>query len=142
MSSVHARNVFEVFLRLAGFGIDALSVSQALNLVVNQRLLPRLCDACKVIDLQSSNRMGYDVYKPAGCMKCDYSGCSGRVLAVESLSIDAAVSAAVLSGRLDRQTLQSCCSIENYSSINQTMEKMLYEGKIGFSQIEQITGVR
>lgn len=136
VSTVHARNVFEVFLRLQGFGLDLLTVSQALSLVVCQRLIPRLCPACKVFDLKGTNKCAHEVFKAVGCPQCDYSGYAGRNLVVESISLDQEVSKSLLAGRLDKPSLQAACNIENYSGIMQSMEKLLFEGKISFEEFE------
>ena len=88
LTTVHAKNVFEVLLRLSRLGVDSLTLSQSIKIVLSQRLVPKLCNKCKVIDLTSSNQLKATIYKPIGCSACDYSGYSGRILIVEGLCID------------------------------------------------------
>lgn len=85
ISTVHARSAREVALRLRDLGVDDLTHAQAIRLVVCQRLVPVLCARCKVIDLMSSAAHGLTVYRPVGCVRCDYSGFSERVLVAEVL---------------------------------------------------------
>ncbi|RIL11796.1 MAG: hypothetical protein DCC75_01630, partial [Proteobacteria bacterium] len=85
MTTVHARDVREAFLRVFGLGVDAVSLSQSLKMVIAQRLVPKLCERCKVVDLQESNILDFECYKPVGCVICDYTGFSGQALVCESL---------------------------------------------------------
>lgn len=96
ISTVHARNAYEVISRLQNLGVDTLSIIQALNLVVCQKLVPLLCENCKVVDLQVSNATNHESYKAVGCNHCDYSGYIGQKLEVEMLEIDEKVSTAIL----------------------------------------------
>src|SRR5690606_2003137 len=55
---------------------------------IHQRLLPRLCESCKVFDLDGSNYTGDMTYKPVGCKSCDYTGYNGRSIIAETLYFD------------------------------------------------------
>ena len=137
LSTVHARNVFEVFLRLANLEVDNIMLAQAVNLVVCQKLLARLCDGCKVFDLEGSERVGSEIYKPVGCRQCGYSGYSGRVLAVESLSLDRPLSNWLLQGERQLSCMRALCNSGNYSSLNTALARLVKEGKLSLSQLEQ-----
>jgi type II secretory ATPase GspE/PulE/Tfp pilus assembly ATPase PilB-like protein len=100
-TTIHAIDVFAIISRLLRFGInkDDLLDEKLLNVLVGQRLLPRLCDCCK-IDFTLGN-LDNDLFKflstvdngnirlanPAGCEKCNYTGISGRVVAAEVLEV-------------------------------------------------------
>lgn len=137
LSTVHARSAYEVLMRVSGFGIDALTIAQALSLIVCQRLLPCLCPRCKVFDLQGSQQTGFDIYQPAGCRECDFTGFGGLVLAVESLSLDAALSQELMGGRLQRSELVRRCSSSNYTAFKHTLEELLQRGSISIVQYQE-----
>ena len=100
-TTIHAIDVFAIISRLLRFDInkDDLLDEKLLNVLVGQRLLPRLCDHCK-IDFALGN-LDNDLFKflssvdngkirlanPAGCEKCDNTGISGRVVAAEVLEV-------------------------------------------------------
>ena len=88
LSSIHARSAIDVLLRLEFFGIERPLIAQPGSLILSQRLVPRLCEYCKVIDLAPTQRLGVDIYRPVGCNRCDYAGYGDRVLATEGLFID------------------------------------------------------
>ena len=100
-TTIHAIDVFAIISRLLRFGInkDDLLDEKLLNVLVGQRLLPRLCDNCK-IDFAIGN-LDEDLFRflsvvdngnirlanPVGCEKCNYTGISGRVVAAEVLEV-------------------------------------------------------
>ena len=141
LSTVHARSVFEVFMRLEHLGVDSLLMGQTINLVVCQRLLPKLCEHCRVFDLEGSNLMGRELFKPVGCNACEYSGFSGRVLALESLSVDETVSRWLRTGKHDYLGLHSLCNARNYSSFRGSLLTLLKEGKISLKQVREVSGL-
>lgn len=141
LSTVHARNVFEVFLRLHNLGVDCLSLAQACTLVVCQRLLPELCASCKVLDLQSSNRTGMEVYREVGCAHCDHSGFGGRVLATESLSVSYDLSREIAKNGIpavDRATSEEG---PGYVPMRQTLELLLRQGRISMRTFASLAGI-
>ncbi len=130
ISTVHARNVFDVLLRVRDLGVDALSVAQALQLVLCQRLLPKLCERCRVIDLQASNELGFAAYKRVGCAKCDYSGYSGRSLATEMLHMKDEVATAIGQGRVGRDDLLKLLDSASFVPLQDSVSVLLRAGVI------------
>ncbi|HMO01735.1 MAG TPA: GspE/PulE family protein [Oligoflexia bacterium] len=87
LSSLHCGSVREVFFRFKTLGITLDDCLNVLSLIINQRLVSKLCATCKVIDLPSTKKMGFEVFRGVGCQKCDYSGYSGKTVVLESLKI-------------------------------------------------------
>jgi general secretion pathway protein E len=79
ISTLHAGSCQGVFERLLLMGPDAHAVTTAVEMVLNQRLLRRLCAACG----------------GRGCPECLQTGYRGRLPVVETVRVDA-----VLRGRL------------------------------------------
>ena len=99
-TTIHAADVFSIFLRLIRFNLnkDDLYDEKLLNVLVGQRLLPKLC-GCK-IDYEGAlldddlNEL-FDSFSgiikfrnPFGCEKCGYTGISGRTVAAEVVSVN------------------------------------------------------
>jgi type II secretory ATPase GspE/PulE/Tfp pilus assembly ATPase PilB-like protein len=72
ISTLHTNTAADALPRLIDMGIDPYLVASTLTLVINQRLVRRLCLTC-----------GGD-----GCGDCAHSGYSGRTVIAEVLSID------------------------------------------------------
>ncbi len=107
VTTLHASNVLAVPLRMEDLGVDhsLLSDPNFLVLLINQRLVPELCPACKTpfadtdeLDEDSRHRFGRLFADEAarvfvrgpGCARCSNSGVVGRVLAAEMVMIDEA----------------------------------------------------
>ncbi len=103
-STVHANAAVSAIARLTNLKVKSLSIGPALNLVIGQRLVKKLCERCKeVVDIRGGemalrlkeivdrlpsrvNRGGvtYDkIYHAKGCAECDFKGYRGRVALVE-----------------------------------------------------------
>ncbi len=83
LSSIHAGSIQECILRMEDLGCSAMTLSSALRLVISQSLVQKLCDKCKVLDLNLSNRHSLRIFRSVGCAECDYSGFNGRLLVPE-----------------------------------------------------------
>ena len=75
ISTLHAGSCKGVFERLAVLCPDVYALSSAIELVINQRLIRRLCPGCRV----------------AGCAACLNTGYRGRVPVIEWLRLDETV---------------------------------------------------
>ncbi|MCI5066342.1 Flp pilus assembly complex ATPase component TadA [bacterium] len=85
VTSVHARSVSGALHRLERLSGSRELVAEGVSLFLSQRLLPRLCSHCKVIDLLGSRSVHAEVYQAVGCPHCEHTGYSGRVLIDEAL---------------------------------------------------------
>ena len=87
ISSLHMGSALQVLERLRTFDISARESAQAVSLIINQRLIPRLCSRCKVVDTEAQARFKKTVYEHRGCSSCGDTGYSGRVLISEVLDL-------------------------------------------------------
>ncbi|MBI4992400.1 MAG: type II/IV secretion system protein [Candidatus Harrisonbacteria bacterium] len=106
-STVHANQAAGALPRLVDLGVKPTSIGPALNLIIAQRLVKRLCGNCKVkskLDSEIKNKFEkyikslpervdrndykeIDVYEPKGCEKCRSAGYKGRVGIYELLMV-------------------------------------------------------
>jgi type IV pilus assembly protein PilB len=97
-TTVHANNVFDVLGRFLNMGVEPYQFISALNCVLAQRLVRRICDACKhpvtiepsvlaesAIDPQLL--AGRTLYEGAGCIECSGTGFKGRMAICELLDL-------------------------------------------------------
>lgn len=131
ITSLHAGNVSEALQRLLGFGIDRVTLSQTLSLIVQQKLLPKLCNSCKVFDLNGTRSSGETVLRLVGCEACDYSGYQSRVIACESLMLDDKIKQSLVSHHSSTE-IRKHFTEDNYSSIEENLKDLLLKGDIEF----------
>ena len=98
LSTVHTNSAVNAITRLRDMGIEPYLLSSSLVYVLSQRLVRRLCSACKVLDDESQNsllvthKLEGKVYKAGACDKCDNTGYKGRLSIGEFINIDDKVS--------------------------------------------------
>jgi type IV pilus assembly protein PilB len=110
LSTVHANNAAASTTRLVDMGLEPYMVTSALECVVAQRLLRRLCQHCSVAEPASPEELlelstmslidGTDetliVRRARGCARCGQRGYVGRFAVQEVLVMDDALKTLVL----------------------------------------------
>ena len=84
MSTIHTSDAPSAILRLLDMGIPKYMVGDAINAVIAQRLIKKLCPYCKEKDESIIETIAY---KSKGCDSCDNLGYSGRALVYEVMEI-------------------------------------------------------
>lgn len=130
LSTTHGGTALEVLHRFRQLGVDDLTLSQALRLIICQRLLPKLCTSCKVLDLNVSNEMKMTVYRPVGCHQCDYSGFDGVTIAAEYLRVVPPVRDHIAAADLSESLLREAMKHNAYLTLNQSLLLLTQQGHI------------
>jgi general secretion pathway protein E len=100
-TTVHANNALDVVGRVVNMGVDTYSFLAALNGIVGQRLIRKVCRHCAVQDQAGSERAGvvggHDNYRVGhGCAQCRGTGYRGRRAITEIVVLDDELRAALL----------------------------------------------
>jgi type IV pilus assembly protein PilB len=111
LTSLHANNAIAALQRLENLGCGRALIAQSMHLVLVQRLVRKLCSACRKLDpptpalLDSLVARGVVqkgeqvVPRAVGCDACAGTGYVGRTVVVEALQINDAVREALSAGR-------------------------------------------
>ena len=101
-STLHTNDAPSAVARLFKMGVEPFLIANAINLVMAQRLVRRLCEHCKqpIRDLNHElpASLGFTeeeiaettFYKPVGCKKCN-NGYKGRIAIHEALYFDKSI---------------------------------------------------
>jgi type II secretory ATPase GspE/PulE/Tfp pilus assembly ATPase PilB-like protein/8-oxo-dGTP pyrophosphatase MutT (NUDIX family) len=91
-ATLHTNDACSSITRLTDLGVDAAKLAGALKGVVAQRLIRRLCPACKQVanagvprSLVQSIPESSMIYMPVGCLECSLTGYRGRIAVTEVL---------------------------------------------------------
>lgn len=109
LSTLHTNDAPSSITRLLNMGIEPFLVTAAVNLIVAQRLVRRICPNCKTeakVPVQRLMDLGIDPaaakqmksYKGTGCAQCANTGYSGRFGIYEVMPFTATLKEAVLAG--------------------------------------------
>jgi len=116
ISTLHAGSCAGVFERLLAFCPDATAIGAAVRLVLNQRLVRRLCSACS----------------GAGCAACLQTGYRGRVPTAELLRI---------TNELRRQVgARQWENLEARPNLLECAAKLVQEGITNRTEVDRVLG--
>ncbi len=136
LSSLHMSSALNVVERFNALGISSIHCVGAVSLVINQRLLGRLCENCKVVDREGSLRFGETIHSATGCPRCNGLGFSGRILVTEALDLRSAKAKEVcINARSIRQLLEDLPS-HAYLSWPLSLQFQLLKGAISARQFQ------
>jgi len=96
-STLHTNDAPSAVARLYKMGIEPFLIAYAINLIVAQRLIRRLCPKCKkrvinfdeglmsAAELNIAEWRNYTIYQAVGCEECNQTGYKGRLAIHEAL---------------------------------------------------------
>jgi type IV pilus assembly protein PilB len=124
-STLHTNDAPSAISRLYKMGVEPFLIAYAINIVLSQRLLRKLCPRCrkplKEVDIEAFRKLGLSdkeveqttFYRPVGCSRC-IRGYKGRIAVHEAL---------YFSKEIRRMILQSGTSIDEDSIRRQGLEE-------------------
>ena len=108
LSTLHTNDAPSTIIRLIDMGIDSYLVATSVSLIAAQRLVRRICSACKEeinippkallnIGFSEEDAATVKIFKGKGCPKCNNTGYKGRVGLFEVMQVSPAVRDMILS---------------------------------------------
>ncbi|MGB4223926.1 MAG: type IV-A pilus assembly ATPase PilB [Syntrophorhabdus sp.] len=108
LSTLHTNDAPSTIIRLIDMGIDSYLVATSVILIAAQRLVRRICSACKEeinippkallnIGFSEEDAATVKIFKGKGCPKCNNTGYKGRVGLFEVMQVSPAVRDMILS---------------------------------------------
>lgn len=147
-STIHTNNAPATITRLIDMGIEPFLIASSVTAILAQRLVRKLCDACKQayqpsedllksvgINLEQAKNITF--YKAVGCAKCMNSGYAGRIPIFEIMVMTPGVAQLVVA-RADALQIRK-------QALKDGMTELLTDGiaKIekGLTTIEEVLSV-
>jgi type IV pilus assembly protein PilB len=109
LSTLHTNDAPSTITRMIDMGIEPFNVSSAVNLIVAQRLVRRICSNCKAehqyapeelkaLGAEAREFEGITFYKGRGCEQCAGSGYKGRAGLYEVMALSPELRRMILKG--------------------------------------------
>ncbi|WP_271007828.1 GspE/PulE family protein [Paucibacter sp. B51] len=150
LSTLHTNDALGTLPRLQDLGLDPGTVADALVGVVSQRLVRRLCFACRCAvqlpltgDEADFQRITGELpaYRPVGCPQCEFSGYRGQLPVIEHLEMTPALRQAVRAGRSDfsqsAELLKDC-----HRSIAASAKDWIVSGETTPSEVQRVLSMK
>lgn len=158
-STVHANSASGAIPRLLDLRVKPESIGPALNLVIAQRLVRRLCGDCKIPEKISAEvKAGVDkflrslpprvdksiykeikIFKPKGCAKCGGLGYKGRVAIFELMEVGEAMEE-LISERVSEAAVQRQALKQGMVTMQQDGVLKVISGVTTLEEVEAVTG--
>ena len=148
-STLHTNDAPSAVARLYKMGIEPFLIAYAINLIVAQRLVRRLCPDCKkkvtnfdeaVMDaagLNIAEWREYKIYEPKGCDRCNGSGYKGRIAIHEALYFTKEIRQTIVKSGDDVDEEKIRIQAKKDGSQN-LREAGLEKVKLGLTSIEEV----
>lgn len=132
-STLHTNTASGVVTRLTDMGLQPYLIAATLRLAVAQRLVRRLCNACRrprpLIDQEAAllgrpELAGQTVYDPEGCVYCAGRGYVGRIALIECFDCDESVAKLITQGASEEALLANARQRNRALLMHDAIEKM------------------
>lgn len=148
VSTLHTNDAPATINRLINMGIEPFLVTSAVNLVVAQRLVKKICNYCKNtvhVDTSALLDMGFredeigtfEVKKGDGCERCNETGYSGRISIYEILQFNDELKTLIFQ-KADPMLLKQCAIKNGMKSLRRAA---LNKVRDGITTIEEVMAV-
>ncbi len=140
LSTLHTRDAPSALSRLTDMGIEPFLVSSAVDCIVAQRLVRKLCESCKRPQkvskavLAEHGLEGAEPFEPEGCPRCGGSGYRGRVGIYEVMEITEPIRAMVL----ERASVDDIVAVAVSEGMRRLRDDGLLKVRDGLTSIAEI----
>ena len=132
-STIHCNNTIDVISRFANMGIEPYEFTSAVNLLMAQRLVRRICPVCRESD---PDRRGE--FRGRGCSSCKGRGFCGRTGIFEVLPMSEAVKTMILSKATPFAILAEAKKL-GFLTLRETGVEKIRQGETTLGEINAVT---
>jgi type II secretory ATPase GspE/PulE/Tfp pilus assembly ATPase PilB-like protein len=150
-TTVHANNVIDVIGRFLNMNVDLYNFVAALNCVLAQRLVRKLCPVCKRVYVPSDEEIlesglplnvknEHTFFMSVGCDACNHTGYRGRTAIHELLDMSDTIREMIIA-RKSGAEIRRQAEKEGLSSLRKAALKKVYAGLTTLHEINRVTFV-
>ncbi len=148
LSTLHTNDTFTTVTRLKDMGVDKFKITEALQAVIAQRLVRRLCPHCKTavdksdIDEKLLRMLGQfsekpEIYEPKGCARCGYVGYKGRIGVYEILVLDNTIRE-LITGDASVQSMRKAAKTSGFRNLFEDALNLVATGVTDYNEIVRV----
>jgi len=144
LSTLHTNRAPAAISRLIDMGIERFLIASSILGVLAQRLVRKLCDACKEEDILAEHHANefnlsrnMKLYKSCGCKECNFTGYKSRVAIGELFIIDKAVKD-ILKDNVDDEQLMELALKSGMKPLNAQLIELLEAGETSLDEVIRV----
>lgn len=149
-STLHTNDAPSAVARLFKMGVEPFLIAYAINIIVAQRLIRKLCPVCKKkvenleehiasAGLDIKDWIGHEIYDAVGCDKCNQTGYKGRMAIHEALYFTKEIRRKIVQSgeEVDEEAIRDQARKDGTVSLRDSgFEKV----KLGLTSIQEVIG--
>jgi len=147
VSTLHTNSAAATVSRLTDMGIEPYLLADSIVGIIAQRLVRRLCPACKkptepnadereILKLEPDDEV--TIYKPCGCPKCDNTGFKGRIGVYEILDMTPSVKK-LIAKNADADEIKDAAVEDGMNTLRMAASKLVMQGITAFSEMVKVS---
>jgi general secretion pathway protein E len=145
-STVHANHAFDVIARFMHMGLDLYNVVSALNAVLAQRLMRRLCEHCAQPDTsvatqqllaEHSGGAPLQARLATGCAHCRHTGYRGRQAVAEVLVLDDELRD-LIAARAPMQRIRQAAREQGMQPLRHMAARLVCDGRTSVEEFQRV----
>lgn len=151
-TTLHTNDATSAISRLYMLGVEPFLIANAINLVMAQRLVRRICPDCKQRNENPNPelllRLGFTkeetsqttFYKPVGCKNC-FEGYKGRIAISEALLFNKEIRHQIIksSGEIDEETVRNIAKENGMLSLRDSGKERIKNGLTTMQEVVAAT---
>ena len=150
-TTVHANNVVDVLGRFLNMNVDLYNFVSALNCVLAQRLVRKICEHCRQ-PIEASSQLleesglaprefaGFQFWEGAGCLECNGTGFHGRLAVSELLDLSDRIRELILEKR-PASEIRRAAKEEGMTFLRESALEKAFQGITTLREINKVTFV-
>ncbi len=150
-TTVHANNVVDVLGRFLNMKVELYNFVSALNCILAQRLVRKICPHCKVPYVPTPQLLeesaltpeqvkGAAFWEGRGCIECNGTGFYGRMAITELLDLSDRIRGLILDRRPAAE-IKKAAQAEGMSFLRESAIKKVFSGETTLREINKVTFV-
>ncbi|MEE2755647.1 MAG: GspE/PulE family protein [Myxococcota bacterium] len=148
LSTLHTSSAIETFVRLFDMGLERYVVASAINGMLAQRLVRRICqNCCELAPVNDSSKLLFEEHgieishfpRPRGCEQCNQTGYQGRVGIFELISADDQLKDMVKSEQTSRVQLADFLQQKGHQGLRFQGLKLVSDGITTINEVVRVT---
>lgn len=147
VSTLHTNSAASTITRLIDMGIDSYLIADSMVGVIAQRLVRRLCPACRrkrlateeeKMILKRSEAEELIIYEPHGCSRCDNTGYRGRIGVYEIMEVSPKLKTIIGKGG-DAEDIKNQALKEGMYTLRMSATELVLNGTTSYSEMMKVS---
>lgn len=147
-TTLHTNDAPSVISRLYKMGIEPFLLAYAINIIVAQRLIRKLCNKCKkpvsydqtyfkTIKADYDEWKNYQLFEHTGCEKCGNTGYSGRIAVHETLYFTKEISQIIFNAgdKIDEESIRVAAKKDGMLTLRESAFERVKMGLTSFEEV-------